>query len=80
LPSESRKILGERIFASLNNFDDFVSMRTEICPTLSARQMRIIFEPSARPFRLMRALRAQDTEWLIVEHGLNPETEAAFNS
>jgi hypothetical protein len=71
LPPEPRQILGECIFARLNDLDEFVAVRTEVCPALGTRGMRIVFEPSPRLLRLIRALRAKNTEWLIVEHGLN---------
>jgi hypothetical protein len=76
LTLDARKILGERLFARLNNLDEFVTTRTEISAALGAKRMRVIFEPSPRILRLIAALRAKEVKFLAIEHELDPSIYA----
>jgi hypothetical protein len=72
LSFDARKILGERLFARLNNLDEFVTTRTEISAALDAKRMRVILEPSPRLLRIIAALRAKEMKFLAIEHELDP--------
>jgi hypothetical protein len=61
LPLNARKILGERLFARLNNLDEFVTTRTEVDTALGAKRMRVIFEPS--PFFSDSLLHFEQRRW-----------------
>lgn len=78
LSLDARQILSERLFARLNNLDEFVTTRTEINATLGAKRMRVIFEPSPSLLRLIAALRAKEIEFLAIEHDLDPYLRERF--